>query len=121
MKTQSAKAKGRNLQKLLRDKILNAFPKLQPDDVTSRSMGAAGEDILLSPKARKYLNQCTFECKNLAKIAIYKHFEQATREGYQPVLVVKQNHSKPLAVIDLDYFIEIHKRLYAAEKEDYLC
>lgn len=36
--TQAAKAKGRNLQKLIRDKILALFPQLEADDVKSTSM-----------------------------------------------------------------------------------
>jgi hypothetical protein len=40
------------------------FPELEADDVTSRSMGCPGEDILLSPKARKLLPVC-IEAKNV--------------------------------------------------------
>ncbi len=31
MKTASSKAKGRKLQQLVRDKILDAFPRLEPE------------------------------------------------------------------------------------------
>ena len=53
MKPQSAKAKGRNLQKWVRDLLLENFPTLEADDVRSTSMGAGGEDVQLSPAARK--------------------------------------------------------------------
>lgn len=55
MKTSSAKAKGRKLQQHVRDVLLEAFPTLEPDDVKSTSMGAQGEDVQLSPAARKLM------------------------------------------------------------------
>ena len=55
IKTQSAKAKGRNLQKHVRDRILAVFPWLKEGDVESRSMGSAGVDVMMSPLARRAL------------------------------------------------------------------
>lgn len=108
MKTSSAKAKGRNLQKYVRDRILHYFNTLTNDDVSSRSMGAAGEDILLSQAARKLL-PISIECKSHAKYAIYKDYSQASTNAgtYEPLLIIKQNNSKPLAIIDLNYFLEL--------------
>lgn len=110
MKPQSAKAKGRNLQKLVREKILENFPQLRPDDVVSRSMGAGGEDIMLSPLARDILG-VSFECKNVEKINVWDAYAQAeyNAKEYYPVLVIKKNHKEPLAVIDLDYFLDLIK------------
>ena len=51
----AAKAKGRLGQNEIRDKILETFPDLEPDDVRSTTMGDTGEDIQLSPAARKKL------------------------------------------------------------------
>ncbi len=105
MKTQSKKTKGRNLQKWVRDYILKAFPKLQPDDVRSTSMGAGGEDIQLSPAARK-LFPYSVECKSLKAIAVYKYYEQAQANcgNYEPLVVIKGNRKKPLVLIDAEYF-----------------
>lgn len=110
MKTSSAKAKGRNLQKYVMGKILEYFTELRTDDVTSRSMGAGGEDLLLSPRARDLLPY-SFECKNHARFAIYKDYKQAVANAskYEPILVIKQNHSDPLAIIDLDYLLDLIK------------
>lgn len=106
MKPQSAKAKGRNLQKWVRDKILAKFPHLEPDDVRSTSMGAGGEDVQLSPAARE-LMPYTIECKNMAKIAVYNYYEQAKQHGKgEPLVVIKQNNSKPLVIVDADYFFK---------------
>lgn len=109
--TQSAKAKGRRLQQAVRDNILSAFPSLEPDDVRSTSMGAGGEDVQLSPAARK-LFPYSVECKNLAKIAVFNYYEQSqTNAGsYEPLVVIKQNRSKPLAIVDLEHFMELVKR-----------
>jgi len=110
IKTQSAKAKGRRLQQTVRDSILNAFPNLETDDVRSTSMGAGGEDVQLSPAARK-LFPYTVECKNLAKIAVYNYYVQATgHNDYEPLVVIKQDRSKPLAVVDLEHFMELVKK-----------
>lgn len=63
MKPSSAKAKGRKLQQQVRDLILETFSDLEPDDVRSTSMGAGGEDVLLSPLARRKF-PFSVECKN---------------------------------------------------------
>jgi len=109
--TQSAKAKGRRLQQAVRDSVLRTFPSLEPDDVRSTSMGAGGEDVQLSPAARK-LFPYSVECKNLAKIAVFNYYEQSqTNAGdYEPLVVIKQNRSKPLAVIDFEHFMELIKK-----------
>jgi hypothetical protein len=111
VKAQSAKAKGRRLQQAVRDSILSSFKKLEPDDVRSTSMGAGGEDVLLSPAARK-LFPYSVECKNLAKIAVYNYYEQCqTNCGqYEPLVVIKQNRAKPLAVVDFEHFMELVRK-----------
>ena len=111
MKTASLKAKGRSLQQTVRDKILESFPRLEPDDVKSTSMGASGEDIQLSPQARRWFPY-SVEAKSRATIAVYKWYDQAvtnTKPGTEPLLVIKANRRKPLVLIDLDKFMEITK------------
>ena len=72
-------------------------------------MGAGGEDVQLSPAARK-LFPYSIECKNLAKIAVFNYYEQAIGHGnYEPLVVIKQNRSRPLAVVDLEHFMELVK------------
>ncbi len=107
MKPQSAKAKGRNLQKYVVARILNKFTTITSQDVTSRSMGAAGEDLLISPFARQVL-PISIECKNKKAFAIYRDYTQAIANSgkHEPVLIIKQNNSKPLAIVDLDFFLD---------------
>lgn len=111
MKTASGKAKGRKLQQIVRDKILEAFPTLEPDDVKSTSMGASGEDVQLSPAARR-LFPYSIECKARASISVYAWYQQAKTnapKGMEPLLVIKQNYGKPLVVVDLDHYMELCK------------
>ena len=108
MKPSSCKQKGRLLQHYVRDKLLTAFPMLEPDDINSVSMGNQGEDIQLSPAARKLI-PISIECKSKAAIAVYKDYKLAVsnKGNCEPVLIVKQNRDKPLAIVDLNYFINL--------------
>lgn len=109
MRPQSAKAKGRSLQQYVRDTILKAFPKLQADDVRSTSMGNGGEDIQLSPAARK-LMPYQIECKSKAKSATHTMYHQAKSHGkYEPIVVIKMNRDIPLVVVSLEHFMELIK------------
>ena len=110
MKTSSAKQKGRLLQQTVRDLILKNFPHLTERDVKSTSMGAQGADIQLSEAGFSAVSY-GIECKNLAKVAVYKFYEQATTHSTaEPLVVIKQNRSKPLAVVDLDHFIDLVRK-----------
>ena len=52
MKTQSAKAKGRNLQTGLRDAMVKILG-VSAEDISSRSMGSGGEDLIIGVETRK--------------------------------------------------------------------
>tara|TARA_B100001063_G_C16642612_1_gene491623 strand:+ start:75 stop:413 length:339 start_codon:yes stop_codon:yes gene_type:complete len=112
VKPQSAKAKGRNLQKWVRDLLLEHFPQLEPDDVRSTSMGAGGEDIQLSPAARRLFG-FSVECKSVEKLNVWAAYEQASANSgdHEPLLVMKKNRKKPLVVLDAETFIQIIKKL----------
>lgn len=107
MTPQSAKSKGRTFQQYVRGLLLKAFPSLEADDVRSTSMGASGEDIQLSPAARKLIPY-QIECKSKAKSQIHTYYEQAQEHGdYEPLVVVKKNRSVALAIVSLDHFIKL--------------
>lgn len=108
IKTSSRKAKGRALQQYVRDLILARHPSLEPDDVKSTPMGSNGEDVQLSPAARKLL-PVSIECKSRASWAVTGPYRQAKNnapKGTEPVLVIKANREKPLAVVDAEYFFQ---------------
>ena len=109
MKTSSGKAKGRRLQNKIRDLLLEHFSdKLEPDDIRSQIMGMSGEDIVLSPAARKLIPY-SFECKNQEKLSIWSSLEQAAENSgdYPPVLIFKRNRSKTYAVLEFDKLLEL--------------
>jgi hypothetical protein len=74
-------------------------------------MGAGGEDVQLSSQARSLVNY-TIECKNRKAIAVFKDYEQAKTHGLvEPLVVLKQNLSKPLALVDAQHFLDLVQRI----------
>ena len=110
MKPRSAKNKGKRLQNKVRDLILEKFNTLEPDDVRSTVMGDSGEDVLLSPAARRKF-PFSIECKNQEAVNVWKAYEQASEncKGYEPLVVIKRNRHKPLVVMDAEKFVQLIK------------
>ena len=110
MKSRSAKNKGKRLQNSVRDLILEKFQQLEEDDVRSITMGDSGEDILLSPAARK-LFPFSVECKNQERLNLWEAYSQAESNcgDHQPIVFLKKNNHKPLVLVDADYFVGLHK------------
>ena len=108
MKPRSGKNKGKRLQNKVRDLILEKFNQLEPDDVRSVTMGESGEDILLSPAARKLFPFST-ECKNQEKINIWSSLEQAeTNSGnHTPIVIFKRNRSKTYVALEFEKLLEL--------------
>ncbi len=86
-----AKALGREGQKRVRDILLKAFPTLEEDDIYSRPMGSPGEDLMLSPKARKLL-PFDIEVKYGKQVNLIRACQQAEQESRG------RKGNKPLAV-----------------------
>jgi hypothetical protein len=111
MRPQSAKAKGRKLQQITRDLILELNPELSKDDVRSTSMGAGGEDVLLSPKAREFV-PFQIENKNKNHISIYTWYDQCKEHGpHEPLLVLKEDYADPVVVVDARTFFLMLRKL----------
>ena len=110
MKPQSAKAKGRRLQQQFRDLLIEQL-EIHPEDIESRSMGAGGEDLIMA-KAARNLFPYSIECKNQEKVNVWSAYKQAEEncKGYVPLAVIKKNHHKPLAVVDLETFILLNRK-----------
>jgi hypothetical protein len=115
VRPQSAKAKGRRAQQELRDAILAAFPHLEADDVRNTPMGTQGEDLLLSPLARRVW-PFTTEVKNVEALNIHKAIAQAGKNAkHWPVAVVfRKNNTQPYIAIPLSTFIDLLKENHAA-------
>lgn len=103
MKPSSAKAKGRRLQDEVRKRILSTFPKLEEDDVKTAIMGESGEDIRLSPAARKMF-PFSVECKNVEKLNTYQSWGQAVANAgsYTPLLIHTRNRHETLVTFRFD-------------------
>tara|TARA_R110002051_G_scaffold175333_1_gene245327 strand:+ start:154 stop:507 length:354 start_codon:yes stop_codon:yes gene_type:complete len=111
MNTRSSKAKGRRLQNQIRDILRETFPKLEEDDIKSQTMGMTGEDIVLSPAAKKEIPY-SFECKNVERLNIWQAIEQSESncESRTPVVVMKRNRSETYVVFNLNKFIDLIRR-----------
>ena len=110
MNVRSNKAKGRKLQNMVRDLLRGSFPSLEEDDIKSQTMGMTGEDIVLSPAARKLIPY-SLECKNVERLQFWAAVEQAesNSDDRAPAVVVKKNRREPYIAIPLDSFIELIK------------
>ena len=111
MKPQSAKAKGRRLQQWMCQCIQQRLGVV-PEDCRSCSMGAGGEDILMSREARRVFPY-SVECKNRENHNIwvaYLQCEGNAPPGVEPILCIKRNKSKPLVVLDAEHFVDLVAR-----------
>lgn len=88
------------------------FPRLTDEDVRGTAMGQSGEDVLLSPAARKKFPY-SVEAKARAKHSVYTMYDQAVSnsKSYEPLLIIKANRRKPLAVVDAEHFMNMVKEL----------
>lgn len=84
MRPQSRKAKGRALQKHVAKRLTDVFD-LEEGDVESRSMGAGGVDILLSPKARRSC-PISIECKNTRGAPSLSQVKQSEANAYKETI-----------------------------------
>ena len=107
MKTSSAKAKGRKLQQWMRNLLIEKL-EVHPEDIESRSMGASGEDLIMARAAREKFPM-SIECKNQEKVNVWESYKQAEDNSgkYEPVVIIKRNKSKPLVVVDAEYFVSL--------------
>ena len=116
MRPQSCKSKGRRLQQKVAASIVRAFPQLADDDAVSTSMGAPGEDVRLSPRARAVL-PLSLECKCVERLNVWAHLEQAQRnapKGTTPCLVFSRNRAPTYAVVPWDVLLDLFVRAQGA-------
>lgn len=114
MKTSSAKAKGRNLQKWVGQKIssITDLPFGQDEVISSRGMGQSGTDVVLIGEALKAF-PFSIECKNQEKWSVHTWIEQAVsnlKTGTNWLLVAKRNRNKAVVIMDAEVFFEIFKK-----------
>ena len=110
MRPSSAKAKGRKLQQWVVEKLV-AILSFDEEDLESRPMGSSGEDVIMGVQSRKQFPY-SIECKNQEAVNVWKAMEQCQTncKNHEPLVIIKRNNSKPLALVDAEYFIALHGR-----------
>jgi|TARA_Y100000022_G_C13135391_1_gene322417 hypothetical protein len=109
--SRAAKAKGRTGQNEIRDKLLETFPEFEEDDIKSTTMGDTGEDIQLSPAARKRL-PITIEVKRRKSgmKTAYDYIEQASKHGKgEPVVFFRADRKNWITMVSLDHYMDLLK------------
>lgn len=121
MKPRSAKNKGRRLQKEVQEKLLKLYEgKLEPDDIRVAIMGESGEDLKLSPAARKLLPY-SIECKNQEKLNIWSALKQAEdncKDGLTPAVVFRRNNSETYVAFNFEHLLHLISSLDKSPKTD---
>lgn len=71
-------------------------------------MGAGGEDVQLSPRARQ-LFPFSVECKNTERLSLWAALAQANAnaKGHTPLLVAKRNGVDPICVVGWEEFLRL--------------
>ena len=71
--------------------------KLDEEDLESRPMGSQGEDIIMGKQSREVFPY-SINVRTRSLECIWKAYEQATEncKGYEPLVVIKRNRTKPL-------------------------
>ena len=108
-KTSAAKAKGRTGQQEVRDKLLETFSEFEPDDIKSTTMGDTGEDIQLSPAARKKI-PLSIEVKRRKEglKTVYGYLDQASNHAKgEPVVFYRSDRKPWLVVVGMDHYMEL--------------
>jgi len=84
---------------------------LHEEDLESRPMGSQGEDIIMGRESREAFPY-SIECKNQEAVNVWKAYEQCETncKGYEPLVVIKRNRSKPLVLVDAEHFVALHKK-----------
>ena len=107
--TRAAKSKGRGGQQEVRDKLLETFPEFEADDIKSTTMGDTGEDIQLSPLARKTL-PISIEVKRrkAGMKTAYDYIEQAGNHGKgEPVVFYRSDRQPWIIMVSMDHYMEL--------------
>lgn len=83
-------------------------------------MGVPGADLMLSAAAKREF-PFEVECKSTKpqRQPIQAYMEQAKNHGnLEPLVVIKENRSKPVVVIDAEYFFSLWAQLNMNERHD---
>lgn len=111
---QSAKAKGRELQKWVCNKISlsTGFPWGKDQPIESRPMGQSGVDVRMESKVLKTF-PFSVECKWQESWSIPAWVKQAELNQLPNtdwLLVVKRSRQKPVIIMDAELFFQLYDK-----------
>lgn len=109
MRPQSAKAKGRRFQQWCAERFKQRLPELTGNDVRSLSMGAAGDDLILSPAAQRLLPY-GFEMKNVETLSLWATLRQVQKrrdDDLTPCVVARKNRTHPVAIVPFGHLLAL--------------
>lgn len=108
MTPQSAKSKGRELCKRVKELLLIWYPEANADDINVTSSGCGGEDLRFS-KAMRDLLPVSIECKARQKLNVWDAYKQAEHNcnGYVPLVVFKRNRGKIMCALSFEDFLKL--------------
>lgn len=115
IKVSSAKAKGRELQKWVANKIseITGIKCGKDELIESREMGQSGVDIKLIGTVRQ-LFPFSVECKRCERINLSQFIEQAKanqKENTDWLLVTRRSKEKAVVSIDAEIFFKLYGRI----------
>jgi len=108
-KTRTGKAKGRLGQQEVRDTLLKTFYELHPDDIKSTVMGDTGEDIQLSPAARRLI-PLSIEVKRRKEgmKTAYGYIEQAAKHNTgEPVVFFRSDRKPWIVMVGMEHYMDL--------------
>ena len=107
--TRAAKAKGRGGQQEVRDKLLETFPEFENDDIKSTTMGDGGEDIQLSPAARKTMPiSIEVNRRKAGMKTAYDYLDQAGKHGKgEPVVFYRSDRQPWIIMVGMEHYMEL--------------
>lgn len=112
MQIKSAKAKGRRLQNYI-SWTIRQWIGLTEEDVTVAIMGEKGADVKII-KEKQFMFPYKIECKSQKEgfSPVYKALKQCQNHPGkgEPLVIIKQDRQRPLAVLDAEYFIKEYRR-----------
>jgi len=103
MKTSSAKAKGRRLQKIVARliSVVTGCEHGKDKDIDERPMGQSGPDVILRGRAKE-LFPYVVECKNTERLNLWAAVKQARSYGDNWIVAAGRNREKPILIMDLE-------------------
>lgn len=111
MLIRSAKAKGKKLEKYIKDTIQELF-SLTDDEIRVTIGAENGADVKLSRSAQKIL-PIKIEAKAREGLTtIYKFYAQAqSHEGkdLEPIVIIRSNRMPSLAILNFEYLMNLFK------------